>query len=190
MRVRRILRRLGWDRNPLRRRWDRQEAWLNAVLLVVLFAAGTPLAAFIGRDTYRDQARVAEWERQHRFQVWAVLLERAPAPARTAKARWKAPDGSPRIGAVGTGTSTQPGTWVPIWVDEKGAVAGAPPRRRPATQAAEAATAAEQEQENLVERLEVQLADAREALAKTRSTARRARNRQHQARQALTRLRP
>lgn len=142
MRVRRILRRLGWDRNPLRRRWDRQEAWLNAVLLVVLFAAGTPLAAFIGRDTYRDQARVAEWERQHRFQVWAVLLERAPAPARTAKARWKAPDGSPRIGAVGTGTGTQPGTWVPIWVDEKGAVAGAPPRRRPATQAAEAATAA------------------------------------------------
>ncbi|HEX3923336.1 MAG TPA: hypothetical protein VHY31_13695 [Streptosporangiaceae bacterium] len=59
-----------------------------------------------------------------------------------------------------------------------------------AGQAAEAATAAEQEQENLVERLEVQLADAREALAKTRSTARRARNRQHQARQALTRLRP
>jgi hypothetical protein len=59
-----------------------------------------------------------------------------------------------------------------------------------ADQAAEAATAAEQEQENLVERLEVQLADAREALAKTRSTARRARNRQHQARQALTRLRP
>jgi hypothetical protein len=59
-----------------------------------------------------------------------------------------------------------------------------------ADQAAQTATAAEQEQEDLVERLEVRLADAREALAKTRSAARRARNRQHQARGALARLRP
>jgi len=58
-----------------------------------------------------------------------------------------------------------------------------------ASQAARAATEAEQEQENLAERLEVQLADAREALAKARFAARRARNAEHQARQALARLR-
>jgi hypothetical protein len=58
-----------------------------------------------------------------------------------------------------------------------------------ASQAARAATEAEQEQENLVERLEVRLADAREALAKARFAARRARNAEHQARQALARLR-
>ena len=134
--VRRMLRRLGWDRNPLRRRTDRQEAWLNVVLLIVLVGAGTPLAGALGRDTYREQARVAEWERQHRFEVWAVLLERAPS-ARTVKARWKAPDGSTRTGAVATVRTDPPGTWVPIWVDDTGAVVAAPPRRRPATHAAE-----------------------------------------------------
>src|SRR5689334_12665308 len=103
-----MLRRLGWDSNPLRRRTDRQEAWLNAVLLVTLVAAGTPLAATMGRDTYREQARVATWERQHRFEVWAVLLER-PAATRTAQARWKAPDGTTRTGPVATARSDPAG---------------------------------------------------------------------------------
>jgi hypothetical protein len=56
-------------------------------------------------------------------------------------------------------------------------------------QAAQDATAQEQEQESLVERLEVQLADARQRLAEVRFAARRARNRQRQAGQALDRLR-
>ncbi len=55
--------------------------------------------------------------------------------------------------------------------------------------AAQDATAQEQEQESLVERLEVQLADARQRLAEVRFAARRARNRQRQAGQALDRLR-
>jgi hypothetical protein len=57
------------------------------------------------------------------------------------------------------------------------------------TQAAQDATAQEREQESLVERLEVQLADARQRLAEVRFAARRARNRQRQAGQALDRLR-
>jgi hypothetical protein len=55
--------------------------------------------------------------------------------------------------------------------------------------AAQEATAQEQEQESLVERLEVQLADARQRLAEVRFAARRARNRQRQAGQALDRQR-
>lgn len=53
-----------------------------------------------------------------------------------------------------------------------------------------AAAAAEQDCERTVQRLEEQLADARQGLTQARLLARRARNRQRQARQALDRLRP
>ncbi len=56
--------------------------------------------------------------------------------------------------------------------------------------AAVAAAAAEQDCERTVQRLEEQLADARQGLTQARLLARRARNRQRQARQALDRLRP
>ncbi|MFI5897719.1 hypothetical protein ACIA5D_47305 [Actinoplanes sp. NPDC051513] len=135
--MRRLLRRLGWDRNPLRRRSDRVEAWLNAALLIVLLIAGGVLSVHAGRAAYREQARAAAWDRAHRFEVWAVLLAKPAAPEGTAKARWKAPDGSPRTGPVRVADNTAAGTWTVIWVDEKGGVAAAPPLRRPANHAAE-----------------------------------------------------
>jgi hypothetical protein len=58
-----------------------------------------------------------------------------------------------------------------------------------ARRTADAATEAEQELEATVQRLEIELADARRDLADARSQARRARARQHSARQALDRLR-
>jgi len=136
MGTRSLLRRLGWERNSLRRGTDRLEAWLNAVLLVLLVLIGGALAGYTGRAAYRDQARAAAWDRAHRFEVWAVLLDKPSAPQGTARGRWKAPDGTARTGPVATGETGGIGTWVPIWVDEKGAVAAAPPRRDPASQAA------------------------------------------------------
>jgi hypothetical protein len=59
-----------------------------------------------------------------------------------------------------------------------------------ADQAAAAAATAELDLESSVQRLEEQLADARQGLTSARMQARRARNRQRQARQALARLRP
>ncbi|WP_433383965.1 Rv1733c family protein [Actinoplanes sp. CA-142083] len=138
--MRRLLRRLGWDRNPLRRRSDRVEAWLNAVLLVVLLIAGGMSSVAAGRSAYREQARAAAWERAHRFEVWAVLQQK-PVQG-TATARWKAPDGSPRTGPIAARATAAAGTWKAIWVDERGAVVAPPPRRRPATSAAEPAVVA------------------------------------------------
>ncbi|WP_213011638.1 Rv1733c family protein [Paractinoplanes toevensis] len=136
--MRRLAARLCWGWNPLRRREDRIEGWLNVVLLLLLAVVGSSLAGHAARTSYREQARVSAWERQHRFEVWAVLLS-APSPA--AAARWKAPDGTPRTGALIVGPEMQTGAWVTIWVDEKGTVAAPPTRRSPVTAAVEMAVA-------------------------------------------------
>jgi hypothetical protein len=69
------------------------------------------------------------------------------------------------------------------------AVAGAEQAAAEADSAAAAAAAAELDLENAVQRLEEELADARQSLTNARMAARRARNRQRQTRQALDRLR-
>jgi hypothetical protein len=71
----------------------------------------------------------------------------------------------------------------------RAAVAEAEQAASEAAQAADAATAGEHELEATVERLEEELADAREALAGARVQARRARTRQRSTQQALDRLR-
>jgi hypothetical protein len=71
----------------------------------------------------------------------------------------------------------------------RAAVAEAEQAASEASRAADAATAAEHELEATVQRLEEELADARQALAGTRVQARRARTRQRSAQQALDRLR-
>jgi hypothetical protein len=71
----------------------------------------------------------------------------------------------------------------------RAAVAEAEQAASEASRAADAATAAEHELEATVQRLEEELADARQALAGARVQARRARTRQRSAQQALDRLR-
>jgi hypothetical protein len=71
----------------------------------------------------------------------------------------------------------------------RAAVAEAEQAASEASHSADAATAAEHELEATVQRLEEELADAREALAGARVQARRARTRQRSAQQALDRLR-
>ena len=136
MGTRTLLRRLGWHRNPLRRGSDRAEAWLNAVLLIILVLAGSALAGYTSRGAYREEEKAAAWDRTHRFEVWAVLMGKPSAPQGTAQAKWKAPGGAQRTGPVAATPNTAVGTWVPIWVDERGAVSTAPLHRSPATHAA------------------------------------------------------
>jgi hypothetical protein len=71
----------------------------------------------------------------------------------------------------------------------RAAVAEAERAAAEAARAADAATAAEHELEAAVQRLEEELADARQGLADTRVQARRARSRQRSAQQAVDRLR-
>jgi|SRR4051794_26633429 hypothetical protein len=131
------------SRNPLRRRSDRIEAWVTfAVVMTILLIA--PLAGWwAGRESYRQDLRTSQWERQHRFSVTAVLLRDAtatavdvgdatvaPAAVRT-PARWTDRRGLSHSGVVFAGIGAKAGDTVPVWVDEAGSVAGAPAGRNP-----------------------------------------------------------
>jgi len=96
------------DRNPLRRKSDRVEAFIFGGLVVVA-AAGAPVAAAMaGGWAHADTARAAQVQRETRHQVRAVLLA---APHATvsgytingmspAMARWTAPSGVRRTGQI------------------------------------------------------------------------------------------
>ncbi|BCJ45770.1 hypothetical protein GCM10010168_58100 [Actinoplanes ianthinogenes] len=141
---RRVARRFGWERNVLRRGTDRFES-LMVFVLVFSFLAGAPLLAWwAGEASYRQDLRAQQWERQHTFQIDAVLMEDAtPAAAdgartaapQAAKATWTAPDGSVRSGVVQTTADARTGARVPIWVDDTGTLRMPPANRNPASQA-------------------------------------------------------
>lgn len=133
-RTERLARRLGLDRNPLRRRTDKIAAWLGAGLLVA-FLAGAPLlslaaAAWAGHAGTAEQRAQRGWHR-----VGAVLLRNAPAPATLAStlyggawvpARWTSADGRARTGEIAVAVGLAAGQQVPIWVDAAGAPTGPP----------------------------------------------------------------
>jgi hypothetical protein len=127
----RLRRRVGLDRNPLRRRADRLE---TCVVLGLLFAflAGAPLLAM----TANHEATTVSMRALHAQQEWrrvpAVLLERTPASTSVlyesstiiwARARWTA-NGSVHLGEVPAPAGTGKGGTVRIWVDRSGDVAG------------------------------------------------------------------
>ncbi len=133
-RTERVVRRLGLDNNPLRRRTDRIAACLVAGLLIA-FLAGAPLLTmatvhWAGRAGTAEQRAQRTWHR-----VDAVLLRSAPAPAAFANglyggtwvpARWTAPDRRPRTGEIDVTTGMAKGQTLPIWVDRAGLPTGPP----------------------------------------------------------------
>lgn len=130
-------------RNPLRRTSDRIEGW-STFLTVMTLLLITPWATWsVAANAFREDVRATEWDRQHRFQVTAVLLEDPIVPAGegpppgppSARARWTGPDGVTRTGTVDTEVRSRAGTTQPIWVDELGSVAAAPLRRSPVAHA-------------------------------------------------------
>lgn len=149
MRATRLARRLGLDRNPLRRRTDKIAACL-AALLVAVFLAGAPMLATVaarwaGRVTAAEQQGARSWRR-----VPAVLQHAAPVPAywelsgySWVPARWTAPDGQARAGEIPVSGPLPAGRMVPLWVDQAGSPTGPPPSSGtvPARQAAAAVVA-------------------------------------------------
>ena len=74
-----LARRLGLDRNPLRRRSDRAEAWIR-IALVLAFVIGAPLAFWAAEswaDSTAPTAAHAQQAGEHR--VPATLLRACPA---------------------------------------------------------------------------------------------------------------
>jgi hypothetical protein len=143
MRATRLARRLGLDRNPLRRRTDKIAACLAAVAIAV-FLVGAPLLSMAAVG-WADRAAAAE---QHAARSWrqvpAVLQQGASASAgwelpgySWVRARWIAPDGRARAGLIPVSDAVSAGRVVPLWVDAAGSPIVPPPSRRtvPARQA-------------------------------------------------------
>ena len=142
----RLARKLGLDRNPLRRGTDKIAACAAALLLAV-FLIG---ASFLSVEAvgWAGHAGATELRTERSWhQVSAVLLLGAsprvtsPGGLRYSRvpARWTAPDGRARTGGIPVGTRLAAGHTVPLWVDAAGSPTGPP--LKPHVVAAEATAA-------------------------------------------------
>jgi hypothetical protein len=145
---RRLRRRLGFDRNPLRRRSDRIETVIRTVLIVIFLVSG-PLAA-IGVGHYvGDGADRGASAQTQRHQVRAVVAG-DPAPLRCGRfgcrqamtlVRWTTPGGSQRTAEMRVPGLAHAGDHVTLWVDKMGAPTAPPPGNSDYTGASVAAAA-------------------------------------------------
>jgi hypothetical protein len=139
-RLARLARRLGFDRNPLRRGSDRVEAVLRLVLILLVVVAIPVAAVAAGRWADHFALHRAQIQRAANHQVTAVLLEDAPGTGvpdpytsvQTAwvPARWQPPGEPPRTGQVLALVGARKGSTVQTWVDSSGAVTDPPLERR------------------------------------------------------------
>src|SRR5262249_50122167 len=123
-----LARKLGLDRNPLRRSTDRAEAWLR-IALVLAFLIGAPLAAW-GAGSWAESVAptAAHLQLAGEHRVPAPLLRNGPgasdqgSPVRLAwvKAGWTVPGGPVRTGLVQAPVGSGAGRAVPVWLDRSG----------------------------------------------------------------------
>ncbi len=135
-RPRPLARRIGLDRNPLRRRIDRVQAALT-LLLVAAFLTALPLLTAVAGHWARTVGMGQEHAERAWRQVTAIVV-RGPATGRhgafsawgtvRAKARWTAPDGRERSGMVPVTAGTRAGGTFLLWVNGRGLPTGPPMR--------------------------------------------------------------
>ena len=129
-------RRLGLDRNPLRRTVDRVETGVRLTVLILLLVA-VPAGVFVsGRTADRIFLRQAQAQLSSELQVTAVLTQDAPS-TRTAdpyssiqttwaNARWTAPSGTAHSGHVLVAADARKGSTARIWINAAGAITDPP----------------------------------------------------------------
>ena len=127
-RASRLGRRLGLDRNPLRRRTDKIARLLMAQFLMAVLI-GAPLFG-IAAFHWAGRAGAAELRAERSWrEVPAVLLRSVPGPNSYADgvfgyswvpARWTAPDGQVRTGDIPVEVGLAAGRKVLMWVDAVG----------------------------------------------------------------------
>jgi hypothetical protein len=133
----RLARRLGLDRNPLRRRTDRIEVWIMVGLLA-LFLIGVPLS-WLGIGRWVQQSGLREQRAQQSWHtVPAVVVKgqreqpqymfRLPMNSTVpVLARWQVPGGQRQANEVAVpAADAQTGSRVQVWVDRAGQVTGPP----------------------------------------------------------------
>jgi uncharacterized membrane protein YphA (DoxX/SURF4 family) len=135
---RRLARRLGRDRNPLRRRSDVLEAWLLPAAAVVFLALCPLVAGLTGMWVRADNA--ATQRAQQSWQpVSAILLRTAAGPEFTdhganawtawEPARWTL-DGRQHTGSIPVTAGSVAGSTQTVWLDSHGRV-HVPPLTQP-----------------------------------------------------------
>ncbi len=132
----RLVRWLGFDRNPLRRRTDRLEAALRLVMMIMLVTAVPAAAVFAGQQADRVALNRAHAQQAADHLVNAVLLERAPATGAPdpytsiqttwVLARWQPPGLPARTGEVLATAGAHKGSTVRTWIASSGAVTAPP----------------------------------------------------------------
>jgi hypothetical protein len=125
-----MTRRLGFDRNPLRRPSDLVEAWLLPVA-IIMFLVLSPLLAGAAGSWVRAGNAAVRHEQQSWHLVHAKLLQQVPGPMMTnggmnswlvwAAARWTA-DGTTHTGEVPAPSGSDAGRVVPVWLNRAGRV--------------------------------------------------------------------
>jgi len=133
-------RRLGVDRNPMRRGTDRVETAVRLALIALLVIAVPVVAIAAGRQADHLAVRKAQAQRAAEHQVTAVLLQDAqatgvPDPYTDVQmtyvlARWQPPGRQARTGEVLAEAGAHKGSTARIWVNSAGALAPPPPDQR------------------------------------------------------------
>jgi MFS family permease len=128
--IRRLGRRFGLGRNPLRRRLDILESRLLAVLAAA-FLIGAPLLGITAGQVAHQAGLREEQAQQGWREVPATLLHAAPPGATAlvsslAPARWKIPGGAERTGEIAAPAKAHRGSVVPIWISRQGTLASQP----------------------------------------------------------------
>ncbi|GAA4066756.1 Rv1733c family protein [Actinomadura miaoliensis] len=149
--MRRLRRRLGMERNELRRRVDRVQRAIALALLVLLLAAAPPVAAWCGGLAYEAGLRAERHEHAQRQEVWATVVATGGIGSagdryvhETVQATWPRPaDGRTRTGTLPSWKGAAVGARKQIWVDRDGRLAVRPrPHSRTVTDAVYAGGAA------------------------------------------------
>ncbi|GAA0433856.1 hypothetical protein Acor_08130 [Acrocarpospora corrugata] len=130
--VTRLVRWLGLDRNPLRRRSDRVEAAIR-LLSVIGLLVSVVFGVLFGVRTYQDGLRVEADQQRTRHPVDATLLETvgpklsvtSPA-AGPAMATWKSLNGVPHQGLIHAPALWKKGQTVHVWIDDRGEIVPRP----------------------------------------------------------------
>ncbi|MBF6167873.1 hypothetical protein IU486_24380 [Streptomyces gardneri] len=136
---RRTCRRVGLDRNPLRRREDRWQT-ACAVLLALVFLIIVPvLVVTVGGRVYKVETAAVRAETARLRQVEATVIEtgKAPlyAPVVPARVSWKDAEGVIHTGDYQSTTVVEPGSTVSIWLNDGGAIVEPPSPSQPASKA-------------------------------------------------------
>ncbi|MBH0779192.1 Rv1733c family protein [Nocardia bovistercoris] len=133
--VRRACRRVGLDRNPLRRREDRWQTAIGALLALCVVVSVPLVVLGVGVPIHAAQTRAlhAEYARLHRVDATVTEVGKTPlyAPVTPVTVSWTGADGLPRTATYHSAIVVKVGATLPIWLDGADRVTEPPSATRP-----------------------------------------------------------